>query len=54
MKRYQILCSKTDFLLCVWKSSEEEAHSFASGYRAAGYSVVVWERTELGARKVKI
>lgn len=54
MKRYQILCSKTDFLLCVWKSSEEEARSFASGYRTAGYSVVVWEHTELGARKTKI
>ena len=54
MKRYQILCSKTDFLLCVWKSSEEEAHSFASGYRAAGYSAVVREHTELGARKTKI
>lgn len=54
MKRCQILYNKAGFPLCVWKSSEEEAHSFASGYRAAGYSVVVWEHTELGARKVKI
>lgn len=54
MKRYQILYNKAGFPLCVWKSSEEEARSFANRFRAAGYSVDVWEHTELGARKVKI
>lgn len=45
MKRYQILYNKAGFPLCVWKSSEEEARSFASRFRAAGYSVDVWEHT---------
>lgn len=51
MKRYQILYNKACFPLCVWKSSEEEARSFANRFRAAGYSVDVWEHTETGARK---
>lgn len=51
MKRYQILYNKAGFPLCVWKSSEEEARSFANRFRAAGYSVDVWEHTETGARK---
>lgn len=42
MKRYQILYNKAGFPLCVWKSSEEEARSFANRFRAAGYSVDVW------------
>ena len=44
----------TGFPLCVWKSSEEEARSFANRFRAAGYSVDVWEHTETGARKTNI
>lgn len=32
MKRYQILYNKAGFPLCVWKSSEEEARSFATGF----------------------
>lgn len=54
MKRYQILYNKAGFPLCVWKSSEEEARSFANRFRAAGYSVDVWEHTETGARKTNI
>ena len=53
MKRYQILYNKAGFPLCVWKSSEE-ARSFANKFRAAGYSVDVWEHTETGARKTNI
>ena len=40
--------------LRVWKSSEEEARSFANRFRAAGYSVDVWEHTATGARKTNI
>lgn len=54
MKRYQILYNKAGFPLCVWKSSEAEARSFANKFRAAGYSVDVWEHTETGARKTNI
>ena len=54
MKRYQILYNKAGFPLCVWKSSEAEARSFANRFRAAGYSVDVWEHTETGARKTNI
>ena len=54
MKRYQILYNKAGFPLCVWKSSEEEARSFANRFRAAGYSVDVWEHTATGARKTNI
>lgn len=54
MKRYQILYNKAGFPLCVWKSSEEEARSFANRFWAAGYSVDVWEHTETGARKTNI
>ena len=53
-KRYQILYNKAGFPLCVWQSSEEEARSFANRFRAAGYSVDVWEHTETGARKTNI
>ena len=54
MKRYQILYNKAGFPLCVWTSSEEEARSFANRFRAAGYSVDVWEHTATGARKTNI
>ena len=54
IKRYQILYSKAGFPLCVWKSSEAEARSFANRFRAAGYSVDVWEHTETGARKISV
>ncbi len=54
MKRYQILYNKAGFPLCVWKPSEEEARGVATGFRAAGYSVDVWEHTEKGARKTDI
>ena len=54
MKRYQILYNKAGFPLCVWKSAEAEDRSFANRFRAAGYSVDVWEHTETGARKTSI
>lgn len=54
MKRYQIVYSKGGFPLHIWRSAEEEARGVATGFRAAGYSVDVWEHTEEGARKTDI
>ena len=54
MKRYQIVYSKGGFPLHLWRSTAEEARGAATGFRAAGYSVDVWEHTEEGARKTDI
>ena len=54
MKRYQIVYCKSGFPLHVWKPSKEEAINFANKFRAAGYSVDVWEHTETGARKISV